>query len=140
VQSENKRSKATPKDNFETTKEDRTLEIEISGKPKSPETRTGKWFIYGRDGKDRSLTIVESGDFKLELPASGPQKIESTKASMSFTPEHNPPAGGKGAKGPAKKIEATGTKYIGYGVVVNEGTTVVGEVYEPLGVKAEAAK
>jgi hypothetical protein len=142
VVDKNERKKADPKQNVETTTQERTLEIEISGHPKAPETRTGKWMIYAHDQKDKSLTIIESGDFKIELPASGPQKIESTKATMTFTPEHPAPAGGGGkggAKAP-KKIEATGNKYAGYGVVVNEGNAVVDEAWDPLGMKAEAAK
>jgi len=113
----------------------KTLQIAVAGKPKSPETRTGKWTVYGRDVKSKSIAVIESGEFKLELPVAGQQKVDSKAASMTYTPEH---AAGSG-KG-SKKVEAEGIKYIGYGVVVKDGETVVSESYDPPGLKQEVAK
>ena len=121
-----------------TVTHEKTLEILLSGKPKIPETRTGKWSIYGKSGKD--VVAVDSGDFKIELPPSGQQKVESKKVTITFTPEHfEGGGGGKNAKG-GKKVEASGTKYVGWGVVVKDGDKTVGEAYDPMGLKAELAK
>ena len=125
----------------EPVEQDKTMDIEITGKPKTPETRTGKWMIYGRDEKGHAVSVVDSGDFKIELPVSGPQKVESKKVSMNYTPSHNQGGGGgKGKPKAGKKVEATGTKYAGYGVVVMDGDKVVGEAYDPMGIKTEANK
>ncbi len=43
---------------------------------------------------------------------------------------------GKGSK----RVDAVGTKFAGFGVVVKDGDKVVGEYYDPAGLKAEAAK
>jgi hypothetical protein len=127
----------------DTITQHKTLEISISGKPKSPETRTGKWMIYGHSAEGHDVTVIDSGDFKIELPANGPQKITSKKVSTTYTPEHSVVSGGGGGRGrapKAKKVEGEGIKYAGYGVVIKDGDKIVGEYYDPPGVKAEAAK
>lgn len=126
----------------DTVTQKKSLFIAISGKPKSPETRTGKWTVYGRDLKDRDVTVLESGEFKIELPATGQQKIESKVVSTTSTPEHSiaSKSSGRGRSPKAKKVEASGTKYIGYGVVVKEGDQIVGEMFDPMGLKQQAAK
>lgn len=123
----------------DTVTQNKTLEITISGKPKSPETRTGKWTVYGRDAKGHDLTAVGSGEFKLDIPATGQQKIVSQKVATTYTPEHAV-SSGTGTRTKAKKVDATGTKYVGYSVVVKDGEKVVGEAAEPMGIAKEAAK
>ena len=123
----------------DTVTQNKTLEITITGKPKNPETRTGKWTVYGRSVSGHDLTAVGSGEFKLELPATGQQKIVSQKVSATYTPEHAV-SSGTGTRTKAKKVDATGTKYVGYSVVVKDGEKVVGEAAEPMGIAKEAAK
>ena len=123
----------------DTVTQNKTLQIVISGKPKSPETRTGKWTVYGRSLSGHDLTVIGSGDFKIDLAASGQQKVEGQKVSATYTPEHSV-GSGTGTRTKAKKVEATGTKYVGYSVVVKDGDKVVGEAAEPMGIVKEAAK
>lgn len=42
----------------DTVTQNKTLEITITGKPKNPETRTGKWTVYGRSVSGHDLTAV----------------------------------------------------------------------------------
>ena len=122
----------------------KTLTIALSGKAKSPETRTGKWTAYGRGLKGNDITVLESGEFKVDL-AGGAQKVESKKVSTTYTPEHATVSTTRGRSGgtsrtTAKKVPAEGTKFIGYGVVVKDGGKIVGEFFDPSGLKTEAAK
>ena len=122
----------------------KTLNIALNGQARSSETRTGKWTAYGRSVKGSDITALESGEFKVDL-ASGPQKIESKKVSTTYTPEHATVSTSRGRSGgtsrtTAKKVAAEGTKFIGFGVVVKDGEKIVGEYFDPAGLKAEVAK
>jgi hypothetical protein len=125
----------------DTVTQSKILNIAISGKAKSPETRTGKWTAYGRGMKGNDITVLESGEFKIDL-ASGAQKIESKKVTTTSTPEHSVVSGSssRGRSPKAKKVAGEGTKFIGFGVVVKDGDKTVGEYFDPAGLKAEAAK
>ena len=127
----------------DTVTQHQTLTITLSGKAKSPETRTGKWTAYGRSLKGNDLTTLDSGDFKVDL-ANGAQRIESKKVTATYTPEHasvsssRSRSGGSSRSG-VKKTPAEGTKFIGSGVVVKDGDKIVGQLFGPSGLKAEVA-
>lgn len=124
----------------DTITQSKTFEITISGKAKSPETRTGTWTAYGRDLKDRQVITIESGEFKIELPATGTQKVETKTVTSTYTNAHTiTKAAGRGRTN-AKRVDAEGTKHAGIAVVVKDGDKVVGEFYDPAGLKAEAEK
>jgi hypothetical protein len=115
-----------------------TLDVSLSGKPKSPESRVVKWTIFGKDVADKDVKPLESGEEKLALSATGQQKFESKTATTTSTPDHaqtqSKGGGGKGGgmKGKmatSKKVAGTGAKYVGWGVQVKEGETIVGEQY-----------
>jgi hypothetical protein len=115
-----------------------TLDVSLSGKPKSPESRVVKWVIFGKDVADKDVKPLESGEEKLALSATGQQKFESKTASTTSTPEHaqqqSKGGGGKGggSKGKmptSKKVAGSGAKYVGWGVQVKDGATIVGEQY-----------
>ena len=143
VQSEQDR-KDIAKTTADTVIQRKTLNITLSGKAKSPETRTGKWTVYARDLKGKDTTALESGEFKIDFSA-GAQKIESKKVSTTYTPEHSTVStsrirSGGSSRSSAKKTPAAGAKYIGFGVVVTDGGKTVGEYFDPAGLKAEIAK
>lgn len=129
----------------DTVTQGKTLQIILSGKPKDPETRTGKWKIYGRDMKDHDLMVLASGDFKIEF-VRGSQTVSSTKATATYTPQYTPVTANRGnARGgrtapAAKKVEATGTKYAGYSVTIYDGDKVAGSAADPSGIEKEANK
>ncbi len=114
----------------------RTLNITLSGKPKSPETRVIKWTAYGRDLRNDQTRPIGSGEIKLAL-VNGTQTVESEPTTTTHTPDHavTPKAGGgKRPNARARHVEATGTKFIGYSVQVMDGTKVVGELSDPVGI------
>lgn len=128
----------------DTVTQKKTLNITLSGKARNPETRKGTWQAYGRDVKDNRLIPIESGTFDLDF-SKGAQKVESAQISTTYTPEHSTGSGKGGGnqggnKGGSKKVPADGKKFAGYGVTVKDGEKVVGEFFDPAGLKAEAAK
>lgn len=129
----------------DTITQHKTLNIALSGKPKSPETRTGKWTAYGHSAKGHDYTVLESGEFKVEFSTQGRQTIESKKITTTYTPEHATVTRSGNSRSRtsttrAKKVEATGKKFAGYGVVIKDGAKVVGEIFDPAGLKQEIAK
>lgn len=124
----------------DTVTQHKSLFITISGKAKSPETRTGKWVAYGRDLKGRALDVLENGDFKVDL-TSGSQKVESKKVSTTYTPEHatvSTSGSSRSRRTTAKKVAAEGKKFAGYVVTVKEGDKIVGQWADPPGLEREA--
>ena len=131
----------------DTVTQNKTLSIQVSGKPKSPETRVIKWAAYGRDLKNHNLSTLDSGEIKLSLSSSnGQQTAESKRIATTYTPEHSEvskSSGGRSSsrsKPKAKKVAATGIRYVGYSVQVLDGRSVVGEASDPIGIKQEVAK
>ena len=130
---------------------DQTKELDITVSSVSKTVPSGlrlKWFMYGRDLKSGGVSVLRSGEAKVALGSNGSQVITSAKVETKSTPEHsvvskgrrggsngsNGGAGG-GARISVKKVEATGDKYIGYGVQVLAGDKVVAETFDPPGVK-----
>lgn len=116
--------------------QNKALNIALTGKPKSPETRVIKWTAYGRNMKSNNVSAVESGEIKLDL-VNGRQTAESKRFSTTYTPEHsvvsNSRSRSRGSRSTprAKKVEASGVKFAGYSVQVLDGGKVVGEASDP---------
>lgn len=137
--------KEIAKTSADTVTQHKTLNISITGKPKSPETRTGKWTAYGHSAKGHDYTAIESGEFKIDLSNQGRQTVESKKVSTTYTPEYSVVSrgrsgGGGGGRSKAKKVEATGTKYAGYIIEVKDGANVAGQAADPMGLPKEVSK
>lgn len=118
----------------------RTLTILLSGKAKEPETRTGRWTVYGRKLNGNNLTVLGSGEFNIDL-ARGAQQIKSGQVSTTYTPEYSTSSGRFGRRSSrvtVKKTPAEGAKYAGFSVVVKEGDKVVGETTDPVGIGKES--
>ena len=121
------------------------LEITVSSVSKTPPTGLRlKWFMYGRDLKSNGVSVLRSGEAKVALGSNGSQVINSAKVETKSTPEHSVVSRGRGrgnrspgggSRVSVKKVEATGDKYIGYGVQVLAGDKVVAETFDPPGVK-----
>lgn len=121
------------------------LEITVSSVSKAPPSGLRlKWFMYGRDLKSSSVSVLRSGEAKVALGSKGSQVINSAKVETKSTPEHSVVSRSRGRGGSGggrvsvKKVEATGDKYIGYGVQVFAGDKVVAEIYDPPGIKGTA--
>ncbi len=132
----------------DTITQNKTLNIELSGKARQPETRVVKWTAYARSMKSNSIMELESGETKLALDPSGKQMITTKAISTTYTPEHAVVERGKGGRGGnrgrnqprAKEVEAEGKKFAGYAVKVLDGKTVVGETSDPMGIGAKKAE
>jgi hypothetical protein len=128
----------------DTITQKKTLNITLSGKARTPDTRKVTWQAYARDVKDNTLVAIDSGTFDLDL-SKGPQKAESTQITTTYTPEHSTGSGkggnqrGKGG-GSTKKVAAEGKKFAGYGVTVKDGEKIVGQHFDPAGLKGEVEK
>jgi hypothetical protein len=114
----------------DTVTQNKTLNISVIGKAKNPETRIGKWMVYGRDLKTHAITMLGSDEFKLDIPIKGEQKVESKNITTTSTPEHTE-VSGTGKRMKYKKIEAEGTKYLGFGVQITDGEKLVSEYFDP---------
>ena len=127
---------------------DQTKELDITVSSVSKTVPSGlrlKWFMYGRDLKSGSVSVLRSGEAKVALGSNGSQVITSAKVETKSTPEHSVVSKGRrggsnggtggGSRVSVKKVEATGDKYIGYGVQVLAGDKVVAETFDPPGVK-----
>src|SRR4051794_17994295 len=66
----------------DTVTQTKTLEITVRGKAKTPETRTGKWKVFGRGLKDHKVVLLESGDFPVALTENGQQKVTSKTVTV----------------------------------------------------------
>jgi hypothetical protein len=125
----------------ETVTKGKTIMITISGKPKTPETRTGTWVAFAREGKGQP-EVIDQGDFKIDLSA-GPQKVESNKISITSTKQKGPSGfgspmgsgyGGRPQMG-GRRPEAEGKKFVGYVVTVKDGEKIVGQFADPQGLE-----
>ncbi len=128
----------------DTTTQNKTLAIVITGHPRSSENRVIKWAAYGRDLKSHNLSTLGSGEIKLAL-VNDRQTVESKTISTTSTPEHYVASKSSGrsssrSKSKPKKVAAEGIRYVGYSVQVLDGRTVVGEASDPIGIKQEVAK
>lgn len=134
VQSEQARKdiKGSSVDSVTQTK---SLVFLLKGKPKEPETRVGKWKVYGRDLKDKELISIESGAFPLDL-SQRTQTVETKRFVTSYTPAHSV-ASTRRTAAAAKKTPAEGIKYVGFVLTVTDDSGVVGEYSEPRGFDPE---
>jgi hypothetical protein len=121
----------------DTVTQKKVLQITINGAPRSPETRTGKWTVYGRNLKTREITVIESGKFEVQLEANGQQKMETQTVETTSTPDHFVVSSGR--KGKAKKMEASGTKYYGFSVILKDGAAAVASIFDPANLGDKAA-
>lgn len=108
-----------------------------------------KWYFFGRDEKSDRVSVLRSGETKLDLTA-GAQTVKSDELKNEYTPEHSVVSrssgrGGFGGGGRSsgrvsvKKVTGQGDKLIGYGVQVLQGGKVVAEFFEPPSLKQDVS-
>jgi hypothetical protein len=114
------------------------LQVTLKGQPKSVETRTGTWMLFGRDLATKTVTKLDSGTFKVDLSESRMQRIETPETATTATPAYNTVTGGGQGNAKVKRVKAEGVKYYGYSVVIKDGDAVVGELYSEPSLKKES--
>lgn len=118
------------------TSQDVSISIVLFGRPKTPETRVVKWALFGKGIDNDRITILASDTVKLALDYKGQQTLESTQASVTYTPDHTVSKRAR-KKTTLKQEEGSGVKYFGYGVVVVDGAAVVGKAFTVPSLEAE---
>lgn len=104
---------------------------------------TVKWFVFGRDAATDRVSVLRSGQSKLNLTALGSQVVKSDEIKADYTPEHSVVSRirgrGTGSRSAGrvsvKKVAGEGDKFIGYGVQVLQGSRVVAETFDPSSMK-----
>jgi hypothetical protein len=109
--------------------------IQLSGKPKSPESRSVKWYIFGKDERSNAVKALESGEEALALNGAGQQTIQKS-ATTTYTPDHtvvenanrnNNNQNNNNNRPNVRKVQGEGVKYVGYVVIVKDGNNIVGK-------------
>lgn len=117
-----------------TVAESVTLQITLRGTALTPDGRTVKWTAYGRDREDRVISVVSTGEAKVDLVKGGMQKLEPVDISTTSTKDHTiskSSGRGRSRRATAVRVEGSGVQYAGYGVQVFEGDRIVGEKFGP---------
>jgi hypothetical protein len=97
-----------------------------------------KYVFFGRGvAKGGDVVKIDEGEKAVTVAPQKTELVESAVASTSYEEEHSS-GSSKGKAG--KKVEASGTKFIGYGVQLFKGETMVAEYYDPLSGKDEWTK
>lgn len=112
------------------------LEITISGKPRNPEARIVKWTAYGKDRKTGVVTVLKSGDARVDLASGMTQKVLTEEVSTTSSQDHSVASTANGGRGRGRrvrytKVEGSGVRYVGYGVQVFDGEKIVAEKFDP---------
>ena len=124
------------------------LEIAVSSVSRpAPAGLSVKWYFFGRDEKSDRVSVLRSGETKLDL-AAGAQTVKSDELKNDYTPEHSVVSRGRGGNGgggrsggraSVKKVAGEGDRLIGYGVQVLQAGKVVAESFDPPSLKQDVS-
>ena len=123
------------------------LEIAVSSVSRpAPAGLSVKWYFFGRDEKSDRVSVLRSGETKLDL-AAGAQTVKSDELKNDYTPEHSVVSRGRGGNGggrsggraSVKKVAGEGDRLIGYGVQVLQAGKVVAETFDPPSLKQDVS-
>lgn len=95
-----------------------------------------KWAIFASDLKERETSKAGSGEVKASVYPRHPELVQSQTVTMNYTPRHavrsssgKSSGKSKGSSVKMKTVEASGTRYRGWGVQVFQGSALIGEAY-----------
>ena len=115
----------------------RSLKIFVSNASKESAELRAKYVFFGRDAKGNDIVKIEEGEKPVSVKGLSTEMVESAVATSTFEEAHSANAS-KGKAGP--KVEASGTKMLGYGVQILQGEQVVAESYDPPSMKEQWSK
>jgi hypothetical protein len=104
-----------------------------------------KYYYFGRSLKSGEVSLLKQGESKTRVSSHATVTVETPEIEATYTDDHgkrvDPRARGlKLGNAPLKdarfKVEAEGTKLIGYGVMVYAGNKLVAETFSEPGLKA----
>ena len=115
----------------------RSLKIFVSNASKEPAELTAKYYFFGCDAKGKDVVKLDEGAKPVSSKPLGTEMVESGIVTAVFEEER---ADGYTKGKPGKKVEATGTKILGYAVQVFQGEKMVAESYDPPSMKEQISK
>ena len=121
----------------------RSLKIFVSSASKEPAEVTAKYYIFGREIQKNDIVKLDEGAKPVSLKPLSTEMVESAVVtSVSEEPHANISSKGKGPskRTTASKVEAGGTKIVGFAVQVFQGEKMVAESYDPPSMKEEITK
>ena len=104
----------------------RSLAVRLVNNSTETQTVIVKYMLFGRDAATGDILVMDSGERSATVKSRATELIETTAATAVFN-EAKPVAG--------KRVPASGTKFVGYGVRVMSGEKVVAEAYDPASLK-----
>jgi hypothetical protein len=135
VEQSNK-SEINKSDRYEHT-ETHSLKAELTNTSSAPAALNVKYYFFGRDVKGHEVVSINQGETKAEAKPTSITTVDIPSATSSYTDEHF----NLGAKGkPGKKVDASGARFIGYGVQVFDGEKLVAQSFDPASLKDEVGK
>ena len=113
----------------------RSLKVYVSNASKEMMDLKVKYFFFGRDVKTHEFVTVDQGEKPIQVKPLATEMVETSTAKTNFVENH---LEGKGAS--AKKVEASGSKFVGHAVQVLQADKVVAESCEPASMKEQIGK
>jgi len=93
-----------------------------------------KYVLFGRDGAEKELKSVDTGDRGATVKARSNEVVETTKATAVIADAKTDP-------NTRKRTPAAGIKFVGYGIqVMDKDGKLLTEAYEPLSLKESWGK
>lgn len=119
----------------------RSLKIFLSNSSKEPAELIAKYYFFGREASGKDPVKLDEGAKAISSKPLGTEMVESAIVTATSTEEHyGSSSQGKGKGGSGKKVEASGTKILGFAVQVFQGEKMVAESYDPPSMKEQIAK
>jgi hypothetical protein len=113
----------------------RSLEIQISNRTREDlGALTVTWKMFGFDLEDDEVVLEESGKLSTDLKAAATAALQSKTVKFDSTRAHGKRTTAWKKKAPPKtvnykRVEATGTRYAGWGVEVRRSGELIGEAF-----------
>lgn len=129
----------------------RSLKIFVSNSSKQPAELTAKYFFFGRELKGKDVVTLDEGAKALSSKPLSTDMVESGIVTSVSEDEHstgyssrnygqNRGNSGSNRGSAPKKVEASGTKILGYAVQIFQGEKMVAESYDPPSMKEQVGK
>jgi hypothetical protein len=137
------------KDDRYTKTQAHSLKVQVTNSGKEPADINVKYIFFGRDVKAHNIDKINEGEKTAQIKPLATDVVDIPAVTSSYTDEHYDMPGGGGAGGgkgggknvkPGKKVEASGSKFVGYAVQVFQKDKMVAEAYEPASMKDEVGK
>jgi len=123
-----------------------SLKVYVTNASKDAAEVKVKSILFGRDLKDHNIDKINEAEKEAQVKPLATETVEIPAATSTYTEEHYEMAAGAAGKAPGKnakpgkKVEASGSRFVGYAVQVYQGEKLVAETYEPASMKDEVSK